>query len=67
MQEEAARQMEQFWTKILIGDLVIGGVLLAPEATIPALLRALGNAARGAGRALPQPAPVPRPVPVPAQ
>jgi RHS repeat-associated protein len=58
MQEEAARQMEKFWTKILIGDFIIGGVLLAPEGTIPALLKI--------PRSAPRPAPVPRPIPVPA-
>jgi RHS repeat-associated protein len=63
MQEEAARQMEKFWTKILIGDIIIGAVLLAPEGFIPALL---GNGARGAPRIAPRPMPVPRPLPVPA-
>ncbi len=30
MQEESYRQMEQFWEKILIGDIIVGGVLLRP-------------------------------------
>jgi len=39
MQEESHRQMEQFWTKILLGDVAVGVVLLAPEGAIAAIVR----------------------------
>lgn len=39
MQEESARQMEEVWTKILLGDTAIGAVLLAPEGAAAAIIR----------------------------
>jgi len=39
MQEESARQMERFWTKILIGDAAIGAVALAPEGAVVTIIR----------------------------
>jgi hypothetical protein len=39
MEEESHRQMEQFWTKILIGDAAVGAVLLAPAGTGAVVLR----------------------------
>lgn len=65
MQEEAAREMEKFWTKILIGDALIGAVLLAPQVTVPVLIRVLPRT-RSAPQVVPRTAPVPRPIPVPA-
>jgi len=55
MEEESYRQMERFWTKVLVGDLVVGGVFLAPEGTAAAIVRGLGSAAKaltGSGRPL---------------
>jgi RHS repeat-associated protein len=46
MQEEAARQMEQFWTKILLGDAAAGAVLLAPEGAGAVVLRWIGVGGR---------------------
>jgi RHS repeat-associated protein len=46
MQEESARQMEKFWTKVLIGDAAAGAVLLAPEGAGAAILRWFGFGAR---------------------
>jgi RHS repeat-associated protein len=39
LQEEAARQMEKFWTKVLIGDALGGAILLAPEGAGAAIIR----------------------------
>ena len=39
MQEEAARQMERFWIKILIGNAAIGAVMLAPEGGAAIIIR----------------------------
>lgn len=39
LQEEANRQMEQFWTKILLGDIAVGAVLLAPEGAVMGAIR----------------------------
>jgi RHS repeat-associated protein len=49
------QQMEQFWTKVLIGDIIVGTVLLAPEGTVPLIIRTLTP--KGSG-------PVPVPIPV---
>ena len=46
LQEESARQMEQVWNKILIGDAAIGAVLLAPEAGTLWVLRVVGGGLR---------------------
>ena len=32
--EESNRQMETFWTKVLVGDAIVGAVLLAPEGAV---------------------------------
>jgi RHS repeat-associated protein len=46
MQEESHRQMEKFWTKILIGDAAVGAVLLAPEGAVVGILRWLSYGGR---------------------
>jgi RHS repeat-associated protein len=46
LQEESARQKEQFWRKILIGDAAVGAVLLAPEGAGAAILRWISTGGR---------------------
>jgi RHS repeat-associated protein len=48
MREESARQMEKFWTKVLIGDAIIGVVLLAPQLT-PVIMKVAPRAVPNSG------------------
>lgn len=59
MIEESNRQMEQFWTKILIGDAAAGAVLLAPEGAAAAALRLVMRAGPVIRSAPLRPVPVP--------
>jgi RHS repeat-associated protein len=39
LQVESHRQMEQFWKKVLIGDLAVGAILLRPPVPVPLIPR----------------------------
>lgn len=55
MQEESHRQMEKFWTKVLIGDAVAGAVLLSPAGAGAAVIRWLTVGGGGGARLVPVP------------